>query len=70
MKTPEDGILVKAPVQRHALEKEPHQVEDVESLMDYIERENKHGDLEGGEDELPPIDPIAIANEIQDGGSW
>lgn len=71
MKRPEDGILINAPHQLHALSRDMEPVEDVESLIHHVQTENRHGDVEYAPDDPGlDFDPIALALEIQNGGSW
>ena len=65
----DDEILDEEPTgSHHALKKNDEHTEDVRSLMRHIVTENRYGDLVS-DDEIG-LDPVALARQIQEGGSW
>ena len=63
----DDGVL-KGTRKHHIMEKDENHVENVETLIHHIVTENRYGDLVS-DDEIG-LDPVALARQIQDGGSW
>jgi hypothetical protein len=63
-----DGILGGQSGKHHALKKDESHVENVKTLIHHIVMENRYGDLVS-DDEIG-LDPVALARQIQDGGSW
>lgn len=65
----EDNEILDEPTgSHHALKKNVEHVENVDTLIRHIIRENRYGDLVS-DDEIG-LDPVALARQIQDGGSW
>lgn len=63
-----DGVLKRGDRKHHIMEKDESRVENVETLIRHIVTENRYGDLVSA-DEIG-LDPVALARQIQDGGSW
>lgn len=63
-----DGVLKGGDRKHHIMEKDENHVENVETLIHHIVTENRYGDLVS-DDEIG-LDPVALARQIQDGGSW
>lgn len=64
----DDGVLKGGDRKHHIMEKGENHVENVETLIHHIVTENRYGDLVS-DDEIG-LDPVALARQIQDGGSW
>ena len=64
----DDEVLDEPTESHHALKRNVEHVEDVRTLIHHIVTENRYGDLVS-DDEIG-LDPVALARQIQDGGSW